>query len=96
MKNRINEKIEEITVNTLIVGVDIAKEAHWARFVDYRGLEIGKPVSFKSDRAGFEHIVSQIEKICKNHSTTTSSGGMRKAPIRGIIQATPKGVVSQA
>ena len=66
MKNRINEKIEEITVKTLIVGVDIAKEVHYARFVDYRGAEVGKTVSFRSERKGFEHIIAQIEKICKS------------------------------
>jgi transposase len=66
MKNRINAKIEEITVNTLIVGVDIAKETHWARFVDYRGMEVGKTVSFASDKKGFEKIIAQIETICKS------------------------------
>ena len=64
MKNRINAKIEEITANTLIVGVDIAKETHWARFVDYRGMEVGKTVSFTSDKKGFEKIIAQIEQIC--------------------------------
>jgi len=66
MKRRINAKIEEITVSTLIVGIDIAKETHYARFVDYRGAEVGKTVSFKSDREGFEYIISQIEKIIKS------------------------------
>ena len=66
MKNRINAKIEEITVNTLIVGVDIAKEVHWARFVDYRGMETGKTISFTSDKKGFEKIIAQIETICKS------------------------------
>ena len=40
--------------------------------------------------------ILRFSAISINHSTTTSSGGMRKAPIRGTIQATPKGVVSQA
>ena len=57
MKNRTNQRLEEVTVNTLIVGMDIAKTKHWARFTDYRGLEIGKAVSFTNDRAGFEIIV---------------------------------------
>jgi transposase len=63
MKKGINAKIEEITAQTLIVGVDIAKTVHWARFVDYRGLEVGKTVSFTSDKKGFELIITQIEKI---------------------------------
>jgi len=64
MKNKINAKIEEITINTLIVGVDIAKSVHYARFVDYRGMEVGKTVSFTSDKKGFEKIITQIDKIC--------------------------------
>jgi transposase len=66
MKNVINAKIEEITPQTLIVGVDIAKTVHWARFVDYRGIEVGKTVSFTSDKKGFELIIAQIEKIIKS------------------------------
>ena len=65
MKKGMNQKIEEITTRTLIVGVDIAKRLHYARFVDYRGTEVGKTVSFTSDKNGFEKIISQIEKICK-------------------------------
>jgi transposase len=66
MKKGINAKIEEITPQTLIVGVDIAKTVHWARFVDYRGLEVGKTVSFTSDKKGIESIITQIEKIIKS------------------------------
>ena len=66
MKNGTNAKLAEITFNTLIVGVDIAKEVHYARFVDYRGSEAGKTVSFRSDKGGFEHIISQIERICNS------------------------------
>lgn len=64
MKNQTNRKLEEITVETLIVGVDVAKETQWARFVDYRGVEIGKAMSFKSDRQGFEKIVTRMDEIC--------------------------------
>ena len=64
MRNRINQRLEEITDTTLIVGVDISKAVHWARFVDYRGREEGKALAFKSDRKGFESIVARIEEIC--------------------------------
>jgi len=66
MKNKTNQRIEEITPETLIVGIDIAKAVHWARFVDYRGIEIGKALSFQNDRQGFEKIVSRIREICNN------------------------------
>ena len=65
MKNRTNQRLEEITVGTLIVGVDVAKDVHWARFVDYRGVEYGKAVSFKNNRAGYESIIAKIQEIIK-------------------------------
>ena len=48
--NRSNKKLEAITYRTIVVGIDIAKNRQWARFVDYRGMEIGKAVSFNNDR----------------------------------------------
>lgn len=66
MKNCNNQKLEAITPKTLIVGVDIAKETQWARFVDYRGLELGKALKFQNNKKGFENILASIETICKN------------------------------
>lgn len=66
MKNRNNQKLEAITPSTLIVGVDIAKDLQWARFVDYRGLELGKAVKFHNDKNGFDSILASIEAICKS------------------------------
>ena len=67
MKNasRSNRKLEAITYKTIVVGIDIAKSRQWARFVDYRGMEIGKAVSFNNDREGFEYIVSEIRTKIK-------------------------------
>ena len=64
--NRANQRLNEITPNTLIVGVDIAKNEHWARFVDFRGIEHGQAIKFKNDINGFTAIVSEIEKLCNN------------------------------
>jgi transposase len=65
MKSRTNQRLEEITAGTLIVGVDVAKSVQWARFVDYRGVEIEKALSFENNRKGFESIVTRIREICK-------------------------------
>ena len=43
---RVNEKIERITEQTLICGIDIGKTMCCARFCDYRGLEVYKTVWF--------------------------------------------------
>ena len=64
--DRTKERLEGITVNTLVVGVDIAKAMQWARFVDYRGVEVGKAIYFSNDRKGFETIVTKIEEHCNN------------------------------
>ena len=63
MKNRTNQRLEAITPSTLVVGVDVAKSLQWARFVDYRGVEVGKTMSFPNDKLGFEKIVSEVETV---------------------------------
>jgi len=65
MKNR-NIKLEAITPNTLVVGVDIAKETQWARFVNYRGLETGTTLKFHNNKYGFDNILASVKSICKN------------------------------
>jgi transposase len=39
---------------------------HWARFTDYRGVEIGKAISFQNNREGVELIVAKIGEMCNN------------------------------
>lgn len=70
MKNRsrVNEKLEAITIDTLVVGVDIAKHIQWARFVDCRGVEHGKAVRFENSRNGFILILAKIREICKSEN----------------------------
>ena len=43
---RVNEKIEKITEDTLIVGIDVGKTNCCMRFCDYRGREVYKKVWF--------------------------------------------------
>jgi transposase len=76
MKNRSAQKLEAITLSTLIVGVDIAKEIQWARFVDYRGLELGKVLKFQNNKNGFENILTSIEAISKNKGLDNIIVGM--------------------
>ena len=78
MKNasRSNRKLEAITYKTIVVGIDIAKSRQWARFVDYRGMEIGKAVSFNNDREGFEYIVSEIRTKIKTFDAEKVIVGM--------------------
>jgi hypothetical protein len=77
MGNRENRNLDEITAGTLILGVDVAKEVQWARFVDDRGREIGKAVSFRNNRRGFETIVAEIRLRCNNK--------LLRQPIRQVL-----------
>ncbi|SFQ14357.1 hypothetical protein SAMN05518683_13813, partial [Salibacterium halotolerans] len=43
-----NQKLTQITSNTLIIGVDIAKNKQVARAFDDRGFEFGKRTSFSN------------------------------------------------
>ena len=76
MKKRNNQKLEAITPETLIVGVDIAKETQWARFVDYRGIELVKALKFQNERSGFENILTSMGAICKNKRLSKVIVGM--------------------
>lgn len=69
-------KLEAITPKTLIVGVDIAKELQWARFTDYRGMEIGRVIKFSNNRAGFENILASIVTTCKLNGLSEVIVGM--------------------
>ena len=45
--NTQNAKIEAVTENTLVVGIDVGSEFHYARAFDWRGIEFSrKPFKF--------------------------------------------------
>ena len=49
-----NDKIEQVADTTLVVGVDIGSQTHYARAFDNRGKELTKKVfSFGNDIEGF-------------------------------------------
>lgn len=63
MKYNQNEKILQVTEGTLIVGVDIASETHYARAFDQRGIELAKVIKFSNDAEGFKEFISWAEEI---------------------------------
>jgi transposase len=63
MNSTQNERINQITSSTLIIGVDIAKFKHVARAQDFRGVELGKPITFENNREGFELFMGWFQKI---------------------------------
>lgn len=59
-----NEKIEQVTDTTLVVGVDIGSQIHYARAFDNRGRELTRKVfSFRNDIEGFNFFNIWVERI---------------------------------
>jgi transposase len=71
-----NQLIENITVNHLVVGVDIAQETHVARAVNFRGIALGHPLEFSNDEAGFRSLYRWIQDLPTSHRLTTTMVGM--------------------
>lgn len=87
-----NSKIECITSKTLIVGVDIAKRVQWAKFTDFRGLEVSKHLKFENNLAGFKSIIQKIEEIKVNNKFNTVIVGMEPTghywkPLASFLEA---------
>lgn len=76
MKYTQNQKIMQITEDSLIIGIDIAKDVHFARDIDYRGIEYGRTLSFKNEREGFEKLEHWINKIKERNDKATAIIGM--------------------
>jgi len=75
-EDRLKQKLLAITTDTLVVGVDIAKNYQWARFVDFRGIEHNHALKFKNSRGGFETILARIREICKAENFAKAVVGM--------------------
>ena len=62
--NTQNAKIEAITEKTLVIGIDVGSETHYARAFDHRGFEYSKKAfQFSNDEAGFESLQEWILDI---------------------------------
>ena len=54
MNTKQNERISQVSSDTLVIGVDIGEEKHYARAFDYRGIEFSRrALSFSNSAAGF-------------------------------------------
>ncbi len=71
-----NKKIAQITSQTLIIGVDIAKFKHVARAQDFRGMEFGSPCYFENDYEGLRHFLQWIVEVKKSQGMEKVIVGM--------------------
>ena len=72
----LQERIKRVTDTTIIVGVDVAKEIHWARITDYRGQDLIKAFKFHNSIDGFENLLTKVEKIRTKHNSDQVMIGM--------------------
>ena len=75
--NTQNKKIEAITETTLVIGIDVGSETHFARAFNYRGFEYSKkPFKFSNDEAGFETFKTWILDFKEKHEKDKVVPGM--------------------
>lgn len=63
MTNSQNLKFNAIENADAIVGIDIAKNVHWAGIILPNGKEIQKSFSFNNNKKGFESLVETIKNV---------------------------------
>jgi transposase len=76
MKYTQNERIMQITEKTLIVGIDVGSETHYARAFNFRGLEYGKLLKFNNDAEGFSRFEDWVRKLVNNNGFKDVTIGM--------------------
>ncbi len=75
--NTQNAKIASITEKTLIVGIDVGSETHYARAFDWRNYEYTKkPLEFSNTEAGFLTFKAWMEEIAEKYGKNVVIPGM--------------------
>ncbi|MGP3562674.1 MULTISPECIES: IS110 family transposase [Geobacillus] len=65
-----NHKIDQVTDETLVVGMDIAKRKHYACFVDARGRVLQKSFPVIQSKQGFEQLDQRIRQAMNEFGKT--------------------------
>ena len=75
MKRTQNEKILQIKNETLVVGIDIGKEMHYARAFDNRGIEQAKLLRFSNTAQGYEVLDQWMQNTMQQTEKTEAIVG---------------------
>ena len=67
MNSNTNEKINQVSENTLVIGIDIAKHKHFACAVDDRGRVLQKSFPILQSRIGFEAFYERLLALKQKH-----------------------------
>ncbi|WP_088225472.1 IS110 family transposase [Desulfosporosinus sp. FKB] len=60
-----NEKLNQLSETSIVIGVDIASKLHYARAFDWRGVELGKVFKFANSAEGFKDLSAWIGQLKK-------------------------------
>ena len=60
MHSNTNDKINQVTENTLVIGIDIAKKKHYACAIDERGRVLQKSFPFFQSKEGFDAFYEKV------------------------------------
>lgn len=67
MNSNTNEKINQVSENTLVIGIDIAKHKHFACAIDDRGRVLQKSFPILQSRIGFEAFYERLLALKSAH-----------------------------
>ena len=56
-----NEKLNQVSEQSIVIGVDIASETHYAKAFDWRGVELGKVFKFLNSMEGFQSFSKWVD-----------------------------------
>ncbi|PGY04056.1 IS110 family transposase, partial [Bacillus sp. AFS031507] len=76
MQDKQNQLIERISDKHLVVGVDIAQQFHVARAVNFRGIVVGDPLTFKNDEEGFTSFLKWLKNLQRLNNLCEEIVGM--------------------
>ena len=62
-----NEHLDQITENTLIIGIDAAKHKHVARAIDDRGRDLAKRLVFSNTLRSFKELMEWANALSIEH-----------------------------
>jgi transposase len=72
-----NQRIERITMQHAVVGIDIAKDIHVAQITDFRGRVLtSRHLSFSNTREGFERLAHWIRDVQAKHRLSSTLIGL--------------------
>lgn len=77
MNSTQNKKLEQVKISTLVIGIDVGSETHYARAFDWRGYEYSKkPLRFSNTENGFVEFLEWVQKIKKAQGKEDVLAGM--------------------